>query len=479
MKKSPKENRIDGDVNVKNGDVVAGDKTVIHGDDNNILDSGTPSKDKRARKVKGRDLKGNLDVSGGDVVFGDKIIRFFQENLNIYVFKDIKQLAFFLTVVIFVSGGIGGGIWYSKQPQKMNGDFNIAIAQFGEIRDDGKIKPSARAENISNNVLNFLDSEYKSANLKVMVSHKNIPLILEDIQAEELAWRINADMIIYGNVYIQGEKAELSPRFYLSDHPDTQELTGQNELAYPIPFATTDLGSNDKVNVELKTQTAILVDFTKGLIYLSQKDMESASSSIQTAIKLAENAPKPFAGQEVLYLLAAQIQRRQKNYGAANDLLDMGLSLNPQYARAYLARGNIYYLQALDKNYDYELLNKALVEYKLAYQVPGQPESAYIPAKAHTALGNVLVVMAQQSNNPDLFAEAIEHYGYIVEQYERTQNPVLRANTAIAYFGLGVAYERQGQLERAVNMYEQAHALTDDQEFKNRIQGQIKIVQDK
>src|SRR5580765_2812025 len=108
-KKPPKGTRIEGDVNVRNGDVVAGDKTVIHGDENNISDSGIPSKDKRARKIKSQNLKGNLDVSGGDVVFGNKIIKFFQENLNIYLFKDIKQLAFFLTVVIFVSGGIGGG----------------------------------------------------------------------------------------------------------------------------------------------------------------------------------------------------------------------------------------------------------------------------------------------------------------------------------------------------------------------------------
>jgi tetratricopeptide (TPR) repeat protein len=477
-KKPSKTTRIKRDVNVKHGDFVAGNKTVLHGEEQEPgLDSAPRKKSPQHRYT--RDIEGTLEVDSGDVVFGNKIIKFFQEQLNVYLFKDVKQLAFFLSTVLFVSGAIAGGIWYSNQPMKMTGNFNIAVAQFGEIQTNGEIEPSARAESISGAIFNFLDSEYKSAGLKVTVSHKNVPLITENIQAEKLAQQIHAHMIIYGTVYFQGEKAEFSPRFYVSTLPDTDELTGQNELAYPIPFESLDLSSMDKVNLELRRRTAILFNFTKGLIYLSQGDVDNANRSIQSAIHLTEKLPSPFAGQEVLYLFASHIQLQQKQYQNANDYLDQALELNPQYARAYLARGNIYYAQALSHDFDTDLLMKAYDEYELAYQAPNQPDGAYIPAKAHTGLGNILVLLAQETDDPDLFARAIENYSYIIKQYEETHNPILRDNTTIAYFGLGAAYERQGKIEQAIKMYEQAYALSENPEFKARIQANIKALRDK
>src|SRR5688500_12512152 len=168
-KKSAKGNRIEGDVNLKNGDVVAGNKTVVHGDDDNEPDADTSSRNKRARPVKSRHINGSLDVSGGDVVFGDKIIKFFQDNLNIYLFKDVQQLLLFLLFVVVVSATLGGAYWYSKQPKRMTGDYNIAIAQFGEMQPNGIIQPSAKAEQISQLLFDYLDSEYQAAALGLNV----------------------------------------------------------------------------------------------------------------------------------------------------------------------------------------------------------------------------------------------------------------------------------------------------------------------
>src|SRR5690349_14088132 len=127
--------QVKGDVNVVRGDLVAGDKSVTHGSDVDLHPEEDKSpKRKRATRAKSREIDGSLNVSNGDLVFGDKVIKFFQDTLNIYLFRDINQLALFLTFVVFVSGSIGGAYWYSKQPKKMTGNYNIAVAQFGEIQ---------------------------------------------------------------------------------------------------------------------------------------------------------------------------------------------------------------------------------------------------------------------------------------------------------------------------------------------------------
>jgi tetratricopeptide (TPR) repeat protein len=400
--------------------------------------------------------------------------------------KDIKQLAFLLAVILVVSGGILGGIWYSKQPKKMTGNFNIAVAQFGEIKSGTTPGPSANAEKISSTLFNFLDSEYQASGLglSVQVAHKNMPLVIEEREAEELAKQVNANIVIFGNISGQGDQAEFFPRFYIAEQPDTSELTGASELANPIQFDISDLRSDNEIHAELLVRAEILSNFTKGLIQYSKKDLDSASSSVQAAIDSAEKSYQ-IAGEEALYLLAAKIKIDQLDFEGANNMLDQALKLNPNYARAYLLRGNIYYIQAKKPNAAADLLDKALFEYKQALNAKDQPEGAYIAIKAHTAMGNVLDVQAQKKNDdPILFDQAIFEYQYVTEKYEQTKDPSLRSYAAIAYFGLGVAYERQGQksedieyYKKAIEYYKKAYDLTDDEERKTEIKDQIKIVQ--
>jgi tetratricopeptide (TPR) repeat protein len=489
-KKPSKRTRIQGDVNITNGDLVAGDKTIAHDGDDSFPVSDRPARKKRASKPKNRDIN-NLDVSRGDVVFGDKIIKFFQENLNIYVFKDIQQLALFLGFLILISGAIGGGYWYSIQPKKMTGNYNIAIAQFGEIQADGTIQPSQYAARIRSRLFNFLDGEYKISGLglNVQVANANMPLIIEDSQAEKLANKINADIVIYGTVSVQQSKdqADFQPRFYVAEQPDTKEITGTSKLAVPITFAISELNTDDGLNSQLRTRTEILFNFTKALIYFSQKDYDLASRTMDSAILAAEDLPDPFDGQEVLYLLEAKIDIQQKDYDKANQMLDQAFELNPNYARAHLARGNIYYEQGqiiyeADKpaTYHEDLLLKAKTEYEAALNTPDQPEGAYIPIKARTNLGNVCFNLALiHGGDAELFSQATSHYTYVVKEFERTQDPFLKSYAAIAYSGLGGIYKTDGKIDQALEAYQQAYKLTDEADFKQGIKRQIESLQGK
>ena len=394
------------------------------------------------------------------------------------IVRNVRRFAFYLALLVALVGLGGGGYWFAIQPKEMTGDFNIAVAQFGEIQTNGDIKPSAQAEKISSALFNFLDSEYRTTGLgfTVEIAHKNMPLILEESQAEKLAQKVKADIVIFGNVFIQGGQAEFSPRFYVAAQPDTTELTGQNELAYPIIFNVSDLVSQELVNASLQKRAEILVNFTKGLVYFSQDDADSANRALQAAIIAANDLDQPFEGQEVLYLLASRVDFSQDEIKKAHAMLDDALALNPNYARAYLARGNIYYIQASQQDFDLDLLKDALDEYEKAYQSPEQPEGANIPIKAHISLGNAYVVRAQKTNDKNDYDQATSHYSEVIKIYEKANNPDLNEYAAIAYFGLGAAYERQKNTAEAIDAYQQALELTDAQEFKTRIQGQIDIL---
>lgn len=397
---------------------------------------------------------------------------------KISAFRDVKQLLVFLAIFLFVAGGIYASYWYSIQPRKMKGEFNIAIAQFGEITDDG-IKSTALSTKISNSLLNYLDTEFKASNfdLVVDVSNHNMPLITEDADAEKLANQVGATIVIYGNVYVQGGEAKLSPRFYVSQDFDASELTGETELAKPIIFNVATIDEQEKTEQDLKARAAILSNFTYSLIYMSNGNFEYADVSVQKAIKITEASSESFAGKENLYLTAAHIATVQKDYDLANQMLDTALEINSNYARAFIARGNIYYGRATQsKPVDEVLLERALAEYQRAYEAQEQPAGANIPVKAHMSIGNIYFLKAQSaSNNPDLYRDAIEHYQFVTNQYEKSKAPAIKELAALNYFSMGIAYERIGELDQAVQAFENALKTTSQPKFKETVENQLQV----
>jgi tetratricopeptide (TPR) repeat protein len=365
----------------------------------------------------------------------------------------------------------------AQKPAQMTGDFNVAVAQFGEVTDEG-IVSSALATQISKLLFDFLDSEYKATDfgLDIQVAHKKIGILIEDREAEQLAFDIGADIVIYGNVFAIGNQATLSPKFYVADRLDTGELTGQHQLASPIQFDISSLSFEDKVHTELRSRAAILVHFVKGLPYWSDNNLDAASRSYQEAIREAERRD-PFDGQEVLYLFAAVTNRLQRNFEEAAENLDQALSLNPEYARAYIARGNIYYEQGV-LSWDQTKLDQALSEYERALEAQDQPAGAHVTEKVNISLGNIYVIRAQQTSDPALFAQAIYHYDQVVDQYEKTENERIRGLAATAYFGLGVAYERQQDYTQAADAYRLCIDLAGDSELKSRAERQLSLIKD-
>jgi tetratricopeptide (TPR) repeat protein len=415
------------------------------------------------------------NVSGGKV---GKIINLITSGITNITILGTEQLLVLVSVILVVAGGVYSAYWYSIQPRKLTGDFNIAVAQFGEITDES-IESTELSMSISNSLQKYLESTFKPLEfgIQIEVSNKNMPLITEAKDAEKLASQVHAEIVIYGSVYRFGNEAKFSPRFYISKKFDTNELTGETKLEQPIIVTIKTMKDQGKVEDELKTRSAVLISFTKSLIYLSDNNLDEAIVAAQESIKISDDMSEPFVGEENLFLLAAQIELARDNFDSANNYLDQVVVLNPDYARAYIGRGNLYYGQAIQtRPYDDLLLNKAIEEYKKALEAKDQPRAVNIPVKAHRSIGNVYFLKAQNQNGEfDLYKKAIEHYKFVVGSYEKSKDPAIQEMAALTYFSMGIAYERTGDLQEAIRAYENSLKATSDSKFKETVENQLKI----
>src|SRR5262249_44205144 len=108
----------------------------------------------------------------------------------------------------------------------------------------------------------------------------------------------------------------------------------------------------DPCRQNLEQKTKVVVEFTKALSYLtlfqvvgSRNYLDQASLSLDAALEYAKPYGE-FKGKEVLYLFRSIVARAKNDFQAAQEAIDAALKLNPNYGRAYIARGNMYYTEA-------------------------------------------------------------------------------------------------------------------------------------
>jgi len=364
--------------------------------------------------------------------------------------------------------------------------FNIAITQFGDVTNSNDY-PSPSSINLSYALFKYINSEFDGIDdvgLEIDVVHNHIGVVKDKKEAEALANHLHADLVIYGTIVTNGEMAELYPDFWVGDHPDTEELTGQHRLDQPIPFTTANITSSATVNVNLRTRAITLVSLTKGLVYLQQKKTEQAILSFlhaqQQLADLGQCSPSTtHKGCELVYLLLGIAYSQSQNQGNAQRSFEKALEINPAYARAYIGLGNIFYDQATHDWSNVTALAAALDYYQKAQTASDAPPSAYVLQKVRVSIGNIYVIYAQQTKEERYFALAIESYNPVIKDYQQAQ-PVVRERmrqlVAIAYFGLGAAYERQWKIDEAKDAYAECIKLSDDPGLQQRAQTQIERI---
>ena len=425
--------------------------------------------------VAGRD-KVTIDTGGGayfnkDVVVkrGGKVIGRDDNSRYLFIFRSVPQVVAFLLIVIAISAAIAGGFWLSRQPAWMTGDFNIAVAEFEELPKSDK--PTI-APLVSSGLFDNLDSIYKTDNLglNIQVEHDKISAIHSPAEAAELAKQVNANLVIYGTVSVLGEDAKVTPKFWVYDalKNDTNDLIGVGEyqLEYPFQFLTHEVLDNQSgVNTVLQQRANILIKFTQALVYRKTGQHPAAQSAVQQAINEAA-AYGNFKGKETLYLIAADIARLNKDLISSRHYVSEALTINPDFARAYIALGNILYEQRdFAQAFDY---------YDRATRLLDQPSGAYIGEKANLGIGNIYHYQFQsQPANTALAELALHHFGSVIDAYQPSKDAAISELVALAYYGQGVIYQIQNEKDQTRRVLEKVLSISTDPTLRQKVQNRL------
>ncbi|MCK6630511.1 MAG: hypothetical protein L6R45_35745 [Anaerolineae bacterium] len=396
-------------------------------------------------------------------------------------------------------------------PSQMSGDFNIAIAEIGQQGADGNPSPSPDGQQLGRWIFSELQNEIKNLpqQFEVQVWHdgpelaaKNVKLglVADDEAAARLAQTIKANLVIYGNLEGGQNPANFIPKFYIKplqgEAGEMDELKGPFQLGAPIPIPipldTTDPILIASLKPEVSLRARALRWFTMGFIWDLAGQTLKALETFQQAEQALKDWGEKNEGKEILYyfigreilFLSRDDQQAQKVFDSvetarttAESYFKKALNSNPEYARAYLGLGSVYYQQAPQPlEARLATADLALAQYDKALEyapkLPGEElvslEAHFGKAVASFLKGDTLYKLGHsQGDNPSMYVEAGGYFEGTIREIEPILDPLAAAkqhrSLGHAYLALGGAYaqlalvrEKQGRQAEVVPLYQKA-----------------------
>ncbi len=383
-------------------------------------------------------------------------------------------------------------------PAQMSGAFKVAVAQFGVLDEQGQVQPDPEAAKLSDWLYATLAQEYADqvaipgleiwhdgAELK-QSSNVTIGLVSgadteeRDAAARAMAQRLNADVIIYGHLAGAANPRELFLEFYISPDlefsPDLNRgidpVVGRHRLGQPIPVTLplSTLAGLD-VNERLGVRTRALAWLTIGLAFDLVNPSRAREIFRQAEERLQDWPDAPGSGKEILYFFIGQEELLLGDLGDAEDYFRRALAINPDYARATIGLGGVFYsrAQALppEERPATDFTEQALALYQQA--VDQAPNSSWPPTEAialvalglaHRLRGETLNALGQLQEADQALAQAETILLQGLQALQPLEQPRFQAH---AYLTLGATYHlqanlrlRQGKQAEAVPLLQQA-----------------------
>ncbi len=453
-----------------------------------------------------------VNVSG-DLVGRDKITTVVKGKNVIHVGTLVIPTWPVLIGALLLSATLAVLLLRPRGPTQMTGEFNIAVAEFGQMGADRQAHPSEDGRNLSQWLFERLQTEFAglSPGVAVQVWHDSLELGVDigivpgataEARAEaaaQLAQKIGADIVIYGNLDTDQTPASFIPEFYVADLPEAGEIVGQYELGAPIPVQVPidRLGSRLQVNQKLTARAKALTLFTIGLAWEFAGSPAKALDSFRQAEQVADWADDE--GKEVVYLFIgreAHFLWREGEDGEAEvqQAFRNALALNPDYARAHIGLGNFYHEKAqrlvVQQNLDpagleqvFSNVEQAIAEYRSALDSALQPPAnKRLEITARLALGGANRLKGQAYLRQGENDAAVSQFDLAIQEAESAQRLIGETDyrdLGLVYQGMGTAYqlkahtrfaqgnreEGRALYEEAVRIYQQCIELADAQPF--------------
>jgi tetratricopeptide (TPR) repeat protein len=321
-----------------------------------------------------------------------------------------KRTAIIVGLGVVILLAFAAWIWKGRRHLPQPGPRILAVLPFRAVRG-----------NDSTNALGAGMSETLTAQLAQVSDRDLLQLVsMREIEAqgiktaEEARRDFGVDLVLEGS--IQQEGSELRINCSLVDAKSNRQLGARTLTASVADI----FGVQDQVVTQALGILAVEVDSAKRAKLQSHPDT------------------KPEAYEHYLRGLG-YLQEYHKTENVQSALSEFGLALqmDPNYARAYAARGETYWLGFQESNRTNNWIDKAKEDCGRALALnPGVSEG-------HSCLGNVY-------NGRGEYPKAVEEFKRAVD---------LDKNSDMAFRGLAEAYEKLGDVHSAEATYQRAIAI--------------------
>ena len=355
---------------------------------------------------------------------GDSVAASVQNSQNVTVGKNIVQIGTLVVpvlplVALLVLAVSSAGAWVWQQnsgPTTMaDGSYNIAVVDFAD-------KDKARGQRLSTWIGQSLERENAnnaSGSANTLIWYDELPgtqkstklgvidgatVAARRTQAESLAQRIHAKIVIYG--VVSADNA-LTPEFYVANQSSDEAdwISGVQQLGDRPVYVD---GPTDGVEADLSARARTLWLLTRALSSSSRGDSSQAYVMLQQATATAD----PLQSREILLncrgaaalFLAQKIWRIDSDAFAryvsdAETSFQDALAVKPTYIRAIIGLGSVakaraeYLLNttAMTTTHDQveQLLGEAIAQYTTAQQLaPTAYDRAWSEVIPTSALGS-------------------------------------------------------------------------------------------
>jgi tetratricopeptide (TPR) repeat protein/energy-coupling factor transporter ATP-binding protein EcfA2 len=404
-----------------------------------------------------------------------------------------------IVLVLFwmVSSGV---IANFRTPARMQGIYNVAIAEASLITPDGGTGPTENAAGmrLGGWLAGFLKEELASdADIWVWqdspeLRRQNVRIGRVDPAGEgkgaqpaaDLAQRLDADMLVFGNIDTRQDPAQLVLEFWLTpqEYSGFEEVQGIHKITTPVLI----LNPRDpglEVQPELRRQAGTLAWVAMGLTYAQLGQTQSSLEAFQKAAALAPESEvvQFFLGREYLFLAAREPIRQVELEDSAEQAFANSTLLNAGYARGYIGLGSVYFTRAWrllaeapeeDGGSEIEVdisaadnqINRAIAAYQSAIDLQPDASDYGTPVESTAQLGlgksyrlkGAASILAGDAKQAQLYLEqAIGILEPLVQPFEDGSQARYLAQT---YEGLGLSYYWLGYLFETMQMYENSLA---------------------
>jgi tetratricopeptide (TPR) repeat protein/energy-coupling factor transporter ATP-binding protein EcfA2 len=265
-------------------------------------------------------------------------------------------------VLVFSLLSYSGILFNFRTPAKMEGIYNIAVAEIGLIGQQGEFLPAQQdaGKRLSEWLAGYLEEELASdPNIWIWVDgtqlrRLNVSIGRVDPSGEEpetepasaIASRLNANMIVYGSIDSRQNPARLVLEFWLTpqDYSSFEEVQGRYQVAVPINIV--DISNPGlEAQPELRRQAAALARIAIGLTHAQLGSTRDALDAFLLAADLSPTSEivQFFLGREYLFLADREAHLEEDHELSAEQAFRRSIQLNPDYARGYVGVAGVYF----------------------------------------------------------------------------------------------------------------------------------------